>query len=44
MAKPKSIAQRLKDRNKDIDAAVDRSARGGKKAPTPAPPKKKPSR
>lgn len=42
MAKPRSIAQRLKDRGKDIDAAVDKAARGGKKPPTP--PKKKPSR
>lgn len=43
MAKPRSIAQRLKDRGKDIDAAVDKAARSGAKKP-PAPPKKKPSR
>ena len=39
----RSIAQRLKDRGKDLRAAEDKQVRGNaKKAPTP--PKKKPSR
>ena len=39
----RSIAQRLKDRGKDLRAAEDKQARGSVKK-APAPPKKKPTR